>query len=407
MQPCLCRRSAARRRGTFFSGDCLFARDWPQWRGANRDGKTGAFAVPSTWPTNLTQLWKVSVANADATPTLVGTKLYVFARQESNEVLLCLDAVTGKTQWQSEYPANFLVSGPTSGHPGPRSSPVVADGKVCTLGIGGILSCFDATKGVLLWRKQSTNDYLGIPYKSDSSMSPIVEGGCCIVHVGMKTNGAMISFDLAGGGPKWKWDGDGPANSSPIVMTVEGKKQLVTLTAKRLVGLDLAQGKLLCQVPFEASQGNNTTPVVNGTTVICTGQGKGVLAVKIEPHGGGFTAPPLWTNTQYGARFTTPVLTAGLLYGYSGRLFCLDAQTGVTLWDEAANPGQGASLVDAGSVVFILGSRGELLAFKPGSKYTQMARIKVADSETWAHPVVAGNRIFIKDSEAVALWKVE
>ena len=389
------------------SGNCLFAQDWPQWRGANRDGKTGAFAAPATWPTNLTQKWKVNVGKGDATPALVGTSLYVFTRQGTDEVLRRLDAATGKTQWKSEYPANFVVTGPAAGHPGPRSSPVVADGKVCTLGVGGILSCFDAANGALLWRKQSTNDYLGVPYKSDCSMSPIVEKGRCIVHVGTRTNGAILSFDLRSGKPKWKWDGDGPANSSPVAMTVGGKKQLVSLTAKMLVGLDLANGKLLWQAPFEASRGNNTTPVVAGTTVVCEGQGKGLWAVKIEPQGGGFTATPLWTNSQFGTRFTTPVLKDGLLYGYGDRFFCADARTGAPLWDQAPNLGQSASLVDAGPVIFALGVRGELLVFKPGSQYTGLARIKLADSETWAHPVVAGNRIFIKDNETVALWSIE
>jgi len=388
---------------------CLSAQDWPQWRGANRDGKTGAFAVPSTWPANLAQKWKINVGKSDSSPSLVGSNLYVFARQGTDEVLLCLDAATGNAHWKSAYPANYVVTGPPVNHPGPRSSPVVAGGKVCTLGVGGILSCFDAATGAVLWRKQSTNDYLGIPYKTDSSMSPIVEDGRCIVHVGPSTNGAVIAFDLASGEPKWKWDGDGPANSSPVIMTVGGKKQLVTLTAKKLVGLDLADGKLLWQIPFEAAQGNNTTPIVAGTTVYYTGQGKGLLAVNIQQEGGSFTAAPLWSTTQFGARFTTPVLKDGFLYGASsgGHLFCANAQTGAQLWDQPASLGDATAIVDAGPVIFALGAHGELLAFKPGSPYAQLARFKLSDTETWAHPVVAGTRIFVKDNETVALWTIE
>jgi outer membrane protein assembly factor BamB len=238
-------------------------------------------------------------------------------------------------------------------------------------------------------------------------MSPILVDGLCIVHVGGKTNGAVIAFDLRRGESRWKWAGDGPANSSPVATTFEGKKQLVTLTATKLIGLALADGKLLWQVPFEATQGNNTTPIIDGATVIYTGQGKGLFAVKIEPQGEGFTATPRWTTTQFGAWFTTPVLKDGLLYGYSGRLFCANAQTGVPLWEESANLGQSAALVNAGSVILALGSRGELLVFKPGSTYSQLARIKMADSETWAHPVVAGNRVFIKDNETVGLWTID
>jgi outer membrane protein assembly factor BamB len=276
------------------------------------------------------------------------------------------------------------------------------------LGIGGILSCFDAAKGTVLWRKQSTNDYLGAYPKSDPAMSPLIVDGRCLVHVGGGTNGAVIGFELASGEPQWKWPGDGPANSSPVVMTVGAKRQLVTLTSKNLVGLDLGNGKLLWQVPFEAYQGNNATPVVDGSMVFYSGQGKGLFAVKIEPQGEGFTATPVWTNKQAGARFTTPILKDGLLYGYNNGFFCASAQTGETLWMDEARRGQSAAMLDAGSVILALTLNGELAAFKPGSKaYTELARIKLASTETWAHPVIAGNRIFVKDSETVALWTWE
>jgi outer membrane protein assembly factor BamB len=385
----------------------LSAQDWPQWRGANRDGKTGAFTVPSTWPASLTQKWKVTVGKSDSSPALVGANLYVFARQGTDEVLLCLDPATGATKWKSTYPADYVVTGPPKDHPGPRGTPVVTDGKVCTLGVGGILSCFDAATGAVVWRKQSNEDYMGVPYKTDSSMSPIVEDGVCIAHVGRSTNGAVFAFELGSGKLKWKWDGDGPANSSPVTMTVGGKKQLVTLSASKLVGLDLADGKLLWQAPFS---GATATPVIAGDTVFYTGQGKGggMFAVKIAARDGGFAAAPLWAVTnKFAARFTTPVLKDGLLYGCTDHLFCADAKTGEQIWDEAANLGQSASLVDAGPVMFALGAKGQLLVFKPGNTFTQLARYSVVTTETWPHPVVAGNRIFVKDIDSVGLWTLE
>jgi outer membrane protein assembly factor BamB len=390
------------------SGAPLVAQEWPQWRGVHRDGKVTGFDAPATWPTNLTRRWQVAVGKGDASPVLAGEKLYTFGRQEADEVVLCLEPATGKPIWEAKYPAGRVVGGPAAGHPGPRSTPVVADGKVCALGVGGILSCFDAANGAVLWRKQSTNDYLGASTKSDSSMSPLVADGCCIVHVGGGTNGTIIAFELAGGEPRWKWDGDGPANSSPVLMTVGGKKQLVTFTAKKLVGLDVTSGRLLWQAPFEAVQGNNTTPVIDGSTVFCTGQGKGLCAMRIEPQGEGFAATLLWTNNQLGTRFTTPVLKDGLLYGYNGSFFCTSARTGATLWTDAAKRGQSAAMLDAGSVMLALTLNGELAAFRPSSsEYTELARIKVATSETWAHPVVTGKRLFVKYSETVSLWTLD
>jgi len=98
------------------------AQDWPQWRGSNRDGKASGFKAPETWPKELTQKWKMAVGRGDATPAVVGDKLFVFARDDSTELTLCLDAATGKELWKDKYESQ-AASEPMGQHPGPRSSP--------------------------------------------------------------------------------------------------------------------------------------------------------------------------------------------------------------------------------------------------------------------------------------------
>src|SRR5664279_728626 len=92
------------------TGDCLLAQDWPQWRGPNRDGKVSGFTAPQKWPTNLVQKWTTPVGKGDASPVLAGENLYAFGRQEADEVVLCLDATSGKTIWEAKYPAGRVVS---------------------------------------------------------------------------------------------------------------------------------------------------------------------------------------------------------------------------------------------------------------------------------------------------------
>src|SRR2546422_531974 len=137
------------------------AADWPQWRGPNRDNKVEGFIAPATWPKELTKKWTVKVGYGDASPVLVGDKLYVFTRQGGDEVLSCLDAGSGKELWKDKYAAKEVTGaaikvGPRPGHPGPRSTPTVAEGKICTFGASGVLSCLDAATGKLLWRKDSS-----------------------------------------------------------------------------------------------------------------------------------------------------------------------------------------------------------------------------------------------------------
>jgi outer membrane protein assembly factor BamB len=409
---------------------CGWTQDWPQWRGANRDAKATGFTAPKTWPKELTQKWKATVGQADATPALFGDKLYVFARQGGEEVTRCLDATTGKEVWSDKYAAQG-ATGPASGHAGPRSSPTVAEGKVVTLGVRGTLTCFDAAKGKVLWRKE---DFPGAWPKFFTASSPMITSGLCIAQVGNSGNGGIAAYDLATGDQKWKWTGDGPAYASPALMTVDGTKLIVAETEKSIVALNVADGKLAWETPF-AAQGmsyNAATPIVDGQTLIYCGQGRGAKAVKIEKQGDRFAAKELWSNPDNSVQFNTPVLKNGMLVGMSqrGDFFCINAQDGKTAWTAPSTPpvagaetaegggvrggrggrGRGGfgAVVDAGSVLLALTPASELIAFQPSDKaYTELARIKVADTATYAYPVVSGKRIFVQDQDSVTLWTID
>jgi outer membrane protein assembly factor BamB len=388
---------------------CVFAQDWPQWRGANRDGKVSGFKAPELWPKELKLRWKTTVGSGDATPALVGDKLYVFTRQGDDEVTTCLDAGNGKEQWKDKYAAQ-AVTGAAARHPGPRSSPAVADGKVVTLGVGGVLSCLDAETGKVVWRK---DPFPKVVPRFFTSMSPIIVDGMAIGHLGGQGNGAIIAYDLNTGDEKWRWAGEGPAYASPALLTVAGTKQLVTLAENSVVAIGVADGKLLWQLPFAPARRayNAATPIVDGQTVIYTGAGRGTKAIKVAKQGDGFTAKELWSNPEPAPQFNTPVLRDGLLFGLSnrGNLYCISAKTGQTAWTDDTQRGRGfAAIVSAGSCLMALPNNSELIVYKPDDKeYSELAVIKVSETPTYAHPVIAGNRIFIKDQDTVTMFVIE
>jgi len=386
------------------------AQDWAQWRGLNRDGKVSGFAAPQQWPGELTQKWKTTVGLGCATPALVGEKLYVFTREGDEEVILCLNASNGKELWRDKYAAQE-VTGAARRHPGPRSSPAVVEGKVVTLGVGGVVSCLDAATGKVLWRK---DPFPKIVPKFFTSMSPIVVDGMAIAHLGGQGNGAIVAYDLAGGDEKWRWSGEGPAYASPVLLTVAGTKQIVTLAEKSIVGINVADGKLLWQRPFVPQRRayNAATPIVDDQTVIYTGAGRGTYAVKIEKQGDAFAAKELWHNPDLAPQFNTPVLESGRLYGLSnsGNLFCIDAQTGQTAWTDATPRGRGGfgAMVDAGSCLLVLPSDSKLIVFRPDAKeYSELAHYTVSDTPTYACPVLAGSSLYVKDEQTIAKWTIE
>jgi outer membrane protein assembly factor BamB len=385
------------------------AQDWPQWRGPNRDGKVTGFTAPATWPQQLKQVWKVSVGFADATPALVNNKLYIFTRQGENELLQCVDAITGKQIWQSAgYPA-VAATGPAASHPGPRSSPAVSDGKIITLGIGGDLACFDAQTGKILWRNE---EFKGAFPQFYTGMSPLISSGICVAHLGGPQAGQIVAFDLASGKVKWKTASEGPTYASPVLLTMDGTRQIVFQSQTKLIGLNFSDGTLLWELATPPGTGrvqNAASPVVDQQRIYYTGLNNGFSAVEIRKEGNSYTVNKLWTNPDLSTSYNTPVLKDGFLYGLSNknRLFCINAVNGQTAWADEAPHQNFGSIVDAGPVLIATSSISDLVVFKPdGKTYTQLALYKVSDNAVYSHPLISGNRIFIKDSESLIMYTI-
>jgi outer membrane protein assembly factor BamB len=382
--------------------------DWPQWRGANRDGAAAAFTEPKTWPETLTQKWKVDVGLGYAAPITVGNRVYQFSRQDPDEVLRALDLETGKVMWETKYPAPFKANpAATRTHgTGPKSTPAFANGKIYTFGMSGVVTAFDAASGKQLWQK------LGAPVEPlyHTAMSPLVDRGLVILHVGGHNNGSLTAFDAATGGVKWTWTGDGPAYGSPIVAELAGVRQVITFTQENLVGVSAATGELLWRRPFTVRATRNAvTPVLYGDTVIVSGLGKSVTAFKLLRRNNEWAIEDVWENAEVTMDMSTGVLVGDRLFGFSprnsGQYFGIDARTGKTLWLSEPRQAENAAVVRAGNLWFALETDGELIvargnaaAFEPVRRYT------VAASATWAQPVVLGNRLLVKDVSTVALW---
>jgi outer membrane protein assembly factor BamB len=384
-----------------------FSQDWTQFRGSTRDSRVAGFKAPQTWPKNLEQVWKVSVGSGDASPVLSGNRIYLATRQGSDEVILCLDAGTGKEIWKNSYPA-AAVTGPSSSHPGPRSTPAISDGKIVTFGVTGILSCFDAATGKVVWRKENPENRVPQFF---TAMSPMIVDGLCIAHLGAPDKGEVVAIELANGAEKWKWTGDGPSYASPSLLTIDGKKHVIIQTEKSLISLNLTDGKLVWLVPTPVQQRfyNCTSPYINGQIVYYTGQGTGMKAIQVIRDGEKYTTKELWSNGEVGAKWNTPVLKDGYLYGFTDqkRIYCLDASTGKTAWIDNGVNGDFASVIDCGAVIMGLPSTANLLVFKPDNKqYAEIARYKVSETPIYAFPVVAGNMIYVKDAESLIQYKL-
>jgi outer membrane protein assembly factor BamB len=273
----------------------------------------------------------------------------------------------------------------------------------------GIVTAWDANSGKQLWQKPGSEP---VPMYTTHSFSPIVEGNTVIFHVGGHMKGALTAFDAATGNVRWSWDGDGPGYGSPMIVELGGTRQLVTITQGKVVGVDVSNGTLLWERPFvSANFTNGMTPVVNGQSVIVSGNGGPTVAFAVARRNNQWTTETLWENTDSQLRFTNPVIIGNAMIGMSsrnsGQYYSVDAATGKTLWLSEPRQGGNAAVAKAGNLVFLLEDDGELVVIRGNSAmFDLVKRYKVAESETWTQPTISGNRIFVKDLAHLTLWTV-
>ncbi|SHF86268.1 Outer membrane protein assembly factor BamB, contains PQQ-like beta-propeller repeat [Mariniphaga anaerophila] len=381
--------------------------EWPGWRGVNRDGVVHNFQSPEEWPAELTKVWEQNVGLCDASSVMADGRIFLHVKQGGNEVTLCLDADTGVEIWRTINNASPEVTGGAAPHPGSRSTPYISGKYIYTLGVGGALNCLNIENGDVVWKNE---EYTEVP-AFFVSMSPIVVDNKCIVHLGGHDSGIIVAFDAQTGEKNWTIKGEPATYSSPVLMEVGSEQVLAVQSETDLLGVSL-DGDLLWKIPTPGERRfyNSSTPVVDGQNIFIAGQGIGTRSVKIEKLGDKYTWTENWYNPDFGVSFNTPVLKEGFLYGHEARLgkaFCLNAATGEVAWADTVSHNRFTSTLDLGNEILSLTANGKLLVFEPTPyKYSEKAAYKVSSTNTYAHPLVSGNRIYTKDKETFTCWEV-
>ena len=400
------------------------AADWPQWRGPNRDGHAPGAQLPRAWPDRPpAPKWTADVGSGYSGPVVARGKVFVHARDDENarERCLCRDATTGKQLWAFDYPCAFKSPDPTAGK-GPNATPAVDRDRVYFFGLGGMLTCAEFDTGKILWRHDCLAEYWGVVKSADgddawfppcgASASPLVDGDTVVVPVGGRKAGAVTAFDRDTGTLAWSALTDRSSYASPVVASPGGTNQFGAFTGTRMVGLRYADRELLWSVPFPARYEQTVvSPVVWKDTVVIGGEARPTLALKRTARGEKVRTEFAWISSDLRMYLTTPVVFAGHLLGFdsrTGKLVCLNLDTGELTWTSPALGTKHISLVIAGNAVFALTLEGELLVLQATpEEYIRLAKWKVSEKGTWAHPAVAGNALFVKGPDKLLCFELK
>ena len=397
------------------------AEDWPQWRGPNRDGVWSEIGILESFPSGGLKIrWRAPVGLGWSSPVVATDRVYLIDSElmapKVKESVHCFDAATGKALWTFSYDVTYPDWAFTGAGMGPTATPIVRDGKLYTLGDEGDLICFNALTGKPLWKKNLVKEYRAEEFCFNAS--PLIEGNLLVLCIGSYGGGSpscVLALDKNSGKEVWKSATEGLTNSSPIVITASGKRQLITWTQGSVTSLDVTTGKTFWREPMRTQAMDAvSTPVFHNNLLLIGG-----LMMKLDT--GKPAASVLWPETKAVSRRVLSNTSTALFqddYVFSakssGQLVCLKASTGKQVWatDKVTGLKQGASihLTPNGNGVLLYTDKGELIRAHLDAKgYQEISRTRLLEPTcpyagrkvAWPPPAYANRCVFARSDKEI------
>ena len=329
---------------------------------------------------------------------------------EKDEVVKCLKRANGEKVWEANWTGSMKVPFFASGNGSwIRSTPAVANGKIFVGGIRDILVCLDAATGKELWRRDFPAEMNSPAPQFGCVCSPLTDGD----YVYMQAGGAMHKLKQSTGQTVWQSAQDGPGRnssvfSSPAIETIHGIRQLLVQGREELMGIDLDSGSVLWKTPIPAFRGMSIlTPTVFNDQFFISNYQFPSMMLSVGKSGSNWSISEKWKLKSRGY-MTTPVVIDGFAYTFlqNKRFACIDLNTGEQKW--ISNKfAKYASLIANGKDILALTSDGELVLMKANpTRFEQIDRRSVGNN-AWAHLAVSGKEVFVRNIDAlIALkWK--
>lgn len=383
---------------------------WPQWRGPSRDGRVDPDLFP--WPNTLDglkQTWRVELSDGYPSPVVSADRVFTAESKDGKELVHAYDRANGKLLWSFDWTGRMVVPFfALKNGSWIRSTPAF-DGK--SLYVGGmreLLVSLDAATGKENWRIDFVDRYKTPLPSFGFVCSPLVTDDGLYVQAAA----SFIKLDKSTGKEIWRVLQDaggmnGSAFSSPVLARIAGREQVVVQTRDFLAGVDPATGTVLWQQKIDSFRGMNIlTPTVFGEGVFTSTYGGVTQLLSIKPAADTFQVEQAW-KLRIEANMSSPVVLDGHAYLHrrDKRFSCIDLASGQEKWTVKAGFSDYASLVTDGQRILALDAKGELMLIKHNvEKFELLAQKKVSEQETWGHLVVCGNELFIREQRGLAKW---
>lgn len=378
---------------------------WVGFRGPRRDGHYREQAILTDWPAGgLKPLWKQPAGGGYASFAIAHGRAFTIEQRRRQEVVAAYDVATGRELWAHAWDAEFRE---WMGGDGPRSTPTWFDGRVYALGALGELRCLEDRTGRLLWRIDILEDNGARNLQWGMAASPLVFDDLVVVLPGGPGGRSVVAYDRLTGSRRWSSLDDKAAYSSPMLVTLNGRRQLLAVTARRLVALVPETGELLWEHPWVTDNDINASQplrVGEQRLLLSSAYGHGAAVIEVTDDGGRQSARTVWEHNRLKNRFSSSVIHEGFIYGLDENILtCLDAETGEVRW-KAGRYGHGQFLLASGHLI-VLSEQGELaLVRATPERHDELTRFPVLDGKTWNHPAMEDGVLLVRNLAEMAAF---
>ncbi len=426
------------------SSACAPAEDWPQLLGPRANGISSETGLLDRWPSDGPPVvWAKQTGTGYGAPSVISDRLVFHHRIKDEEIVECVLAATGETQWQYAYPSHFVD--PYGYNNGPRCSPVLSTNRCYTFGAEGRLTCLDLQSGKLVWQRDTAKDFTVPEAFFGVGSTPVLEGGLLLTMVGGQTNSGMVAFDAQTGKTVWEsvgqknwegvpmsgWPGENTVQwkawdkqasySTPVMATIHGQRQILCLMRQGLVSVNPTNGQVNFSFWFRSPVNdsvNAMSPVVVDDLILISGAYYKIGAVLLRVQPDGKHMEEVWRGLALETHWTTPIYHEGFLYSFSGRnepdarFRCVELMTGKVLWDRdehwAAHTTETPSVYGRGSCILadgkliVIGEGGLLGLFKLNPQHDEEIsrwQVPMLHHPCWAAPVLSNKKLYLRSED--------
>jgi len=382
--------------------------DYPGYLGGDRSGVVLGIQLERDWTSHPPQeLWRQPIGLGWSAFAVSGPFAFTQEQRGENELVVCYSLASGRTIWSHTNVVRF--SEPMGGD-GPRATPTIVDGRVYALGATGILDCLEAATGRLIWTHDTLKENALPNLYFGKCSSPLMVDDLVVVTGGMTNSSTLLALGRQDGSPAWRAGKDEASFSSPILVTLGGRRQILSVNAASVTGHDPKDGHIL----WEYAWANNKWPkcaqpvVVEGDRVFLSASfnaGCVLLQVKTGADGN-LSVAEVWKNRNMKSEFSNIVARGGFLYGLDdGILACVEIATGERKWKDGRY-GHGQPML-ADDLLLVQTEQGPVALVEASpTGYREVARLNALGAKTWNTPALAGEFLLLRNDQEAVCYKL-